>query len=278
MAASTFALLAASRSAADGVDWVGLGVSPLPGAGRRRHEAQGGESTRREPSQDAHGGQVNGTTRRDARERRPTRASMRVWLLSTDAQGRQSAPEPQGVNMALIGVILLLIGAGAAIVTYIGAQAAGGTIALTALGFTRNVSPLELAIYAAAAVLLLALGWALLSAAARRRARAVARTRRPLVWPRSRRRPRLRASTRSTASRRPGCVTRTCAAASPSWPPPRRPRRPRGRAGPSRGGVARAPGPVGRRRRDGARRGQRARGHRVVVRRRHPRRHQRLHR
>ena len=74
--------------------------------------------------------------------------------------------------MALIGVILLLIGAGAAIVTYIGAQAAGGTIALTALGFSRNVSPLELAIYAGAAVLLLALGWALLSAAARRRSRA----------------------------------------------------------------------------------------------------------
>lgn len=74
--------------------------------------------------------------------------------------------------MALIGVILLLIGAGAAVVTYIGAQAAGGTIALTALGFTRNVSPLELALYAAVAVLLLAIGWALLSAAARRRARA----------------------------------------------------------------------------------------------------------
>ncbi|WP_404389082.1 hypothetical protein [Humibacillus xanthopallidus] len=74
--------------------------------------------------------------------------------------------------MALIGVILLLIGAGAAVLTYIGAQAAGGTIALTALGFTRNVSPVELALYAAVAVLLLALGWALLSAAARRRARA----------------------------------------------------------------------------------------------------------
>jgi membrane protein implicated in regulation of membrane protease activity len=74
--------------------------------------------------------------------------------------------------MALIGVILLLIGAGAAVVTYIGAQAAGGTIALTALGFTRTVSPLELAAYAAIAVLLIALGWALLSSAARRRARA----------------------------------------------------------------------------------------------------------
>jgi hypothetical protein len=74
--------------------------------------------------------------------------------------------------MALIGVILLLIGAGAAVVTYIGAQAAGGTIALTALGFTRTVSPLELAAYAAIAVLLIALGWALLASAARRRARA----------------------------------------------------------------------------------------------------------
>jgi membrane protein implicated in regulation of membrane protease activity len=74
--------------------------------------------------------------------------------------------------MALIGVILLLIGAGAAVVTYIGAQAAGGTIALSALGFSRTVSPLELAIYAGVAVLLIALGWALLSAAARRRVRA----------------------------------------------------------------------------------------------------------
>jgi|SRR6478735_6365722 len=74
--------------------------------------------------------------------------------------------------MALVGVILLLIGAGAAVVTYIGAQAAGGTIALSALGFSRTVSPLELAIYAGAAVLLIALGWALLSAAARRRVRA----------------------------------------------------------------------------------------------------------
>ncbi|HET7800253.1 MAG TPA: hypothetical protein VFL38_07515 [Humibacillus xanthopallidus] len=74
--------------------------------------------------------------------------------------------------MALIGVILLLIGAGAAVVTYLGAQAAGGTIALAALGFTRTVSPLELAAYAAVAVLLIALGWALLSSAARRRARA----------------------------------------------------------------------------------------------------------
>src|SRR5215204_6205280 len=81
-------------------------------------------------------------------------------------------PAAQGVSMALIGVILLLIGAGAAVATYIGARAASGTIALTAFGFTRNVSPLELAIYAAVAVLLIALGWALIAAAARRRARA----------------------------------------------------------------------------------------------------------
>jgi membrane protein implicated in regulation of membrane protease activity len=74
--------------------------------------------------------------------------------------------------MAIIGVILLLIGAGAAVVTYIGAQAAGGTITLTALGFSRTVSPVELALYAAVAVLLVALGWALLSAATRRRVRA----------------------------------------------------------------------------------------------------------
>ena len=74
--------------------------------------------------------------------------------------------------MPLLGVILLLIGAGAAVVTYVGASAATSTVALTAFGFTRTVSPLELAAYGAAAVLLLALGWALLAASARRRAKA----------------------------------------------------------------------------------------------------------
>ena len=73
--------------------------------------------------------------------------------------------------MALLGVILLLVGAGAGVVAYLATHAAAGTITVTAFGFTRNATPLELVIYGAVAVLLFALGWALLSAAARRRAR-----------------------------------------------------------------------------------------------------------
>jgi membrane protein implicated in regulation of membrane protease activity len=74
--------------------------------------------------------------------------------------------------MALVGVILLLVGAAAAVLTYVGASAATGAVTLSAFGFTRTVTPFELAVYAAVAVLLLALGWAALSAAARRRVRA----------------------------------------------------------------------------------------------------------
>ncbi|CAN7221028.1 hypothetical protein LJR027_000657 [Terrabacter sp. LjRoot27] len=73
--------------------------------------------------------------------------------------------------MALLGVILLLVGAGAGVVAYLATHAASGTVAVTAFGFTRNATPLELVVYGAAAVLLFALGWAMVSAAARRRAR-----------------------------------------------------------------------------------------------------------
>ena len=73
--------------------------------------------------------------------------------------------------MALLGVILMLLGAGAGVVTYLATHAAAGTIAISAFGFTRNATALELAVYGAVAVLLFALGWALVSAAARRRVR-----------------------------------------------------------------------------------------------------------
>jgi membrane protein implicated in regulation of membrane protease activity len=73
--------------------------------------------------------------------------------------------------MALLGVILLLVGAGVGVVSYLATHAAAGTVAVTAFGFTRNATPLELVVYGAVAVLLFALGWALVSAAARRRAR-----------------------------------------------------------------------------------------------------------
>ena len=73
--------------------------------------------------------------------------------------------------MALLGVILLLVGVGAGVVAYLATHAASGTVAVAAFGFTRNATPLELVVYGAVAVLLFALGWALVSAAARRRAR-----------------------------------------------------------------------------------------------------------
>ena len=73
--------------------------------------------------------------------------------------------------MALLGVILLLLGAGAGVVAYLATRGQAGTVAVTAFGFSRNATPVELMLYGAVTVLLFALGWALLSAAARRRVR-----------------------------------------------------------------------------------------------------------
>jgi hypothetical protein len=73
--------------------------------------------------------------------------------------------------MALLGVILLLAGAGVGVVAYLATRGAAGPVTVTAFGFSRDASPIELVLYGAVAVLLFALGWALLSASARRRAR-----------------------------------------------------------------------------------------------------------
>jgi len=73
--------------------------------------------------------------------------------------------------MALLGVILLLLGVAVGVVAYVATHAATAVVPVTALGLTRNASPLELVLYGVVAMLLFALGWALLSAAARRRAR-----------------------------------------------------------------------------------------------------------
>ncbi len=73
--------------------------------------------------------------------------------------------------MALLGVILLLAGAGAGVVAYLATRGAAGPVTVTAFGLSRDASPVELVLYGAVAVLLFALGWALLSASARRRAR-----------------------------------------------------------------------------------------------------------
>ena len=73
--------------------------------------------------------------------------------------------------MVLLGVILMLLGAGTGVVAYLAARGAASTVTATAFGFSRNVTAVELVIYGAVAVLLFALGWAMLSAAARRRVR-----------------------------------------------------------------------------------------------------------
>ena len=73
--------------------------------------------------------------------------------------------------MALLGVILLLVGAGVGVVAYLATRGAAGPVTLSAFGLSRDASPIELVLYGAVAVLLFALGWALLSASARRRAR-----------------------------------------------------------------------------------------------------------
>src|SRR5262245_66417026 len=74
--------------------------------------------------------------------------------------------------MALLGVILLLAGIGAGVFAYGGTQAATATTTVTAFGFSREATPIELVAYGAVAMLLFALGWALLAASARRRGRA----------------------------------------------------------------------------------------------------------
>ena len=73
--------------------------------------------------------------------------------------------------MALLGIILLLLGAGLGIAAFLGVRDETGTVHLEALGFSRESQPLELIALGAIAMLLVALGWALISAAARRRAR-----------------------------------------------------------------------------------------------------------
>jgi len=73
--------------------------------------------------------------------------------------------------MVLLGIILLLLGAGLGIAAFLGVRDETGTVQLQALGFSRDSHPLELVAVGAIAMLLVALGWALVAAAARRRAR-----------------------------------------------------------------------------------------------------------
>ncbi|WP_076263566.1 hypothetical protein [Intrasporangium flavum] len=73
--------------------------------------------------------------------------------------------------MALLGVVLLLLGIGAGATAFVAARSTAATLTVTAFGFSRNATALELVAYGAIALLLFALGWALLARSARRRAR-----------------------------------------------------------------------------------------------------------
>lgn len=73
--------------------------------------------------------------------------------------------------MIVLGLILLVLGALGCVAVYSGTRGATTTIPLDINGFTRDVTALELAVATAVAVLLLALGWAVVARSVRRRAR-----------------------------------------------------------------------------------------------------------
>lgn len=73
--------------------------------------------------------------------------------------------------MFVLGLILIAAGAVLGVLAYLAATPATQTIDLTQGGWTRASSPLELLIVGAAAALLVCLGWALIAATLRRRAR-----------------------------------------------------------------------------------------------------------
>lgn len=73
--------------------------------------------------------------------------------------------------MILLGLILIVLGAALGLVAWLAATPTAQTIELSEFGFTRASGPLELLIIGGAAVLLVWLGWAAMSATMRRRAR-----------------------------------------------------------------------------------------------------------
>ncbi|EWT01273.1 hypothetical protein N865_05555 [Intrasporangium oryzae NRRL B-24470] len=73
--------------------------------------------------------------------------------------------------MTLLGLVLILAGAALGVLAVAATSGHAGTITVSALGFSREAHALELVIVGAAATLLVCLGWALVSAAMRRRAR-----------------------------------------------------------------------------------------------------------
>lgn len=73
--------------------------------------------------------------------------------------------------MILLGLILIVLGGALGVLAYVAATSQSQLVELTALGWTRAFSPLELLAIGAAAVLLIWLGWAAAGATMRRRSR-----------------------------------------------------------------------------------------------------------
>jgi hypothetical protein len=73
--------------------------------------------------------------------------------------------------MILLGLILIVLGAALGVLAYLAATSQSQHVGLTALGWTRDFTPLELLAIGAAVVLLIWLGWAAAGATMRRRSR-----------------------------------------------------------------------------------------------------------
>lgn len=77
----------------------------------------------------------------------------------------------EGVTLILLGLMLLLLGAGIGTITYLAASSQSERIHIAAYGFARDASALELVLLGAGTVLILAMGWAYVAAWLRRQAR-----------------------------------------------------------------------------------------------------------
>lgn len=73
--------------------------------------------------------------------------------------------------MILLGLLLLLLGAGIGTITYLAASSQSERIHIAAYGFARDANALELVLLGAGTALILAVGWAYIAAWLRRQAR-----------------------------------------------------------------------------------------------------------
>lgn len=73
--------------------------------------------------------------------------------------------------MILLGLLLLLLGAGIGTITYLAASSQSERIHIAAYGFSRDAGALELVLLGAGTVVILAIGWAYIAAWLRRQAR-----------------------------------------------------------------------------------------------------------